>query len=105
MAYKVFPFALLLGLTAVHGMAQPTNQADPLKDFKKRAATFNSVITLPQFELNTNEIRVSLKQTMAVGNAALDRLAALNPKEATFQNTIGALDDINYQIGLTGERL
>ena len=88
----------------VTGLAQTTNQSDGLKEFKKRAASFNSVITLPQFELTTNEIRVALRQTMAVGNAALDRIGSLPPKEVTFENTIGALDDINYQISLTDDR-
>ncbi len=105
MAYKVISLALFLGLTAMTGFAQPTtNQTDKLREFKKRAATFNSVITLPQFEVNTNEIAMSLRDTMAVGNAGLDRIAALKPKEVTFANTIGALDDINYQISLTDDR-
>ncbi len=105
MAYKVISIALLFGvITAISGMAQATNQADALKDFKKRATKFNAVITLPQFELKTNEVRIALKQTMDVGNAALDRIAALKPKEATFENVILALDEINYQISLTADR-
>ena len=105
MACKVISVALLCAaMGVVTGLAQTTNQSDGLKEFKKRAASFNSVITLPQFELTTNEIRVALRQTMAVGNAALDRIGSLPPKEVTFENTIGALDDINYQISLTDDR-
>src|SRR6185503_900007 len=87
------------------GAAQPVNDRDPLQQFKRNAATFNSVISLPQFEMTTNEIRVSVKQTIAAGNAALDRVAALKPREVTFQNTVRSLDDIGYQIGLTDARL
>ena len=89
---------------AYSGMAQPTNQIDRLREFKKRAAAFNAVITVPQFETTTNGLRFALKQTLAVGNAALDRLGALKPGEVTFENTVRALDDIGYQISLTDDR-
>jgi len=85
--------------------AQPVKERDRLHEFKRSATKFNSVITLPQFELKTNEVRVSVKQTIDAGNAALDRVGALKPREVTFQNTAGALDDIGYQIGLTDARL
>ena len=85
-------------------MAQPTNQTDRLREFKRRAAAFNAVITVPQFEMSTNAIRFTLRQTIAVGNAALDRLGALKPREVTFENTVRALDDIGYQISLADDR-
>ena len=89
---------------ACSSIAQPTNQTDRLKDFRKRAAAFNAVITVPQFETTTNGLLFSLQQTIAVGNAALDRIGALKPGEVTFQNTVRALDDIGYQISLTDDR-
>jgi Zn-dependent oligopeptidase len=46
-----------------------------------------------------------VRQTIAVGNAALDRIGALKPGKVTFENTIRALDDIGYQISLTDNRL
>jgi thimet oligopeptidase len=90
--------------TASSIMAQPTNQTDRMREFRKRAATFNAIITVPQFETTTNELRFTLKQTLAVGNAALDRVGALKPGEVTFENTVRALDDIGYQISLTDDR-
>src|SRR5664279_3316155 len=90
--------------TACSSMAQPTNRTDRLKEFRKRAAAFNAVIAVPQFETTTNEMRFTLRQTIAVGNAALDRLGALKPGEVTFENTVRALDDIGYQISLTDDR-
>jgi thimet oligopeptidase len=92
-------------VVACSSLAQPTNQTNRLRDFKKRAAAFNAVITVPQFETTTNDLRFTLKQTLAVGNAALDRLGALKPGEVTFENTVRALDDIGYQISLTDDRL
>ena len=105
MRYSTTSLHLLLGLlTACSSLAQPTNQADLLRDFRKRAAAFNAVITVPQFETDTNTLRFTLKQTLAVGNAALDRIGALKPGQVTFENTVRALDDIGYQISLTDDR-
>src|SRR5439155_15670071 len=98
---------LLVGIaaTAYSALAQPTNSADRLREFKRRAGPFNSVITLPHFELNTNEVRVSVKQTIATGKAALDRIGALKPRNLTFEHTLRALDDLDYEISLTDNRL
>ena len=105
MYWKCILFLLLTLLVAASSsMAQPTKQTDPLKEFEKRAAKFNSVVTLPQFETTTNEIGANLRHTIAVGNAALDRIGALNPPDVTFDNTVRALDDLGHQISLTGDR-
>jgi thimet oligopeptidase len=99
-------WVLLLACLAMAGSAaEPVGPVDRLKEFRKRAAKFDAVIVLPQFELTTNEIRGAVRQTIAVGNAALDRVAALKPRGVTFQNTVRALDDIAYQISLTDNRL
>ena len=98
-------FLLAVFVAATTSMAQPASQPNLLKEFKRRAAKFNSVITLPEFETTTNAIRFDLKQTIAVGNAALDRLGALKPRQVTFENTVRALDDLGYQISLTDDRL
>ena len=76
--------------TASSSMAQPTNQTDRLREFKKRAAAFNAVITVPQFETTTNAIRFTLRQTITVGNAALDRLGALKPARGHLRPTPSA---------------
>ena len=73
--------------------------------FASRAAKFNSVITLPQFEVTTNQVRETVRQTIATGNASLDKVGALKPGQVSFQNTVGALDDVGYQISLTADRL
>ena len=106
MYVKWLPLLLLSVLTTTTAaMAQPTNQADLLREFKRRAAKFNCLITVPQFEVSTNSIRAAVRTTIAVGDAALDRIGALKPREATFENTVRALDDVGYQISLTDDRL
>jgi len=105
MYWKLIPFLVAAVLvTLCPCMAQPTNQTDQLREFRRRAARFNSVITVPEFETTTNGVRFALRQTIAVGNAALDRLGALKPREVTFENTVRALDDIGYNISLTDDR-
>lgn len=106
MRYQVIPLLLLSSVLLAHVcLAQPANPADRLKEFKKRAAAFKAVITLPQFETTTNEIRFNVRQAIAVGNAALDRIGATSPGEVTFENTVRALDDLGYQISLTSDHL
>jgi thimet oligopeptidase len=101
--------ALVLRLAVVvsglFGPAQAASQTDPLYEFKQRAARFHSVIGLPQFEITTNEIGESVRQTMAAGKAALDTIGALKPPKLTFENTVRALDDLGYQVSLTDNRL
>src|ERR1043166_4243051 len=92
---------IMITASAVAQKAPP----DRLHAFKKEAAKFNSVISLPQFELTTNEVRTTVRQTIAVGNAALDTIAAIKTGKANFENTVRALDDIGYQIGLSDNRL
>jgi thimet oligopeptidase len=105
MSWKVIQVIVLLLIPAVlSGLAETSATADPLQDFESRAAKFKSVINLPQFESNTNDLRDSLQRTIMSGNAALDILAGLDPKKVSFANTVGALDDIAYNIGLTANR-
>ncbi len=70
-------------MTTLTSMAQPATSPDPLQQFKKRAAKFNAVISLPQFESTTNEIRASVRLTITNGNASLDTIGALQPRKVS----------------------
>jgi len=85
--------------------AQAPTGADPLRAFEARAARFKSVVQLPKFEVLTNEVHTTLQQTISSGNKALDSIAGTDPKQVTFGNTAGALDNLAYQIGLAANRL
>ena len=80
-------------------------EADALREFQKRAAQYNSVITIPSFETSTNEIQATVVRTMKAGDAALDRVGRVSPREATLQNTLVALDDVDFQLALAANRL
>jgi thimet oligopeptidase len=91
--------------TIVTDAVFPAPAANALQEFQDRAARFNSVVTLPQFEQTTNAVRDALRGTITQGNAALDQIAVVAPQKATFGNTICALDDLGYQTSLTFNRL
>src|SRR6185369_2803203 len=99
---KIIALSLMTGFVGSLGAA-PASAS--LEEFAKRAAKFNAVVTLPQFEVTTNQVRDTLRQTIAGGNAGLDKVGALKPAQVTFENTVGALDDVGYQISLTADRL
>ena len=106
MSWKLFQvLSLLLFPAVLSGLAQTAGGGEALRQFESRAAKFKSVIRLPQFETTTNELRDSLRQTIASGNTALDALAAIDARHVNFHNTVGALDKISYDFGLTANRL
>lgn len=85
----------------------PTTAApiDRLQAFEQRAAQFNSVVSLPSFETTTNELQATVTNTITAGNAALDRIGQLTPRQVIFGNTVRALDDLGFQIGAVANRL
>ncbi|HUI06339.1 MAG TPA: M3 family metallopeptidase [Verrucomicrobiae bacterium] len=105
--FSAIPVLLLAGLltscTSVNRAPAPTS--DALKEFQERAVRFHSVISVPTFETTTNEVYASVTQAIASGNAALDRIGKLGPHEVTFTNTVDALDDLGFQLGLVDNRL
>ena len=76
-----------------------------LAGFQKKAEKFNEVVTVPTFETTTNEIAATLTNTIAAGNAALDRIGGLAPAEVNFANTVRALDDLGFQLMRAANRL
>ena len=87
------------GTPAPH--ATPTN----LVGFQQAALHFKSVISLPELERTSGAIRRTVTETMRRADAALDEIASCSHDKLTFGNTIGALDDLSYDISLTANRL
>ena len=86
-------------------LAVASAQPGSLADFQKKAAQFNSVVTIPTFETTANEVAATAKNIIATGDAALDRIGKLGAQEVNFTNTFIALDDLDYQINLGVNRL
>jgi thimet oligopeptidase len=107
MHWKIFLLAALaVVLTACHSVSQkPVGPAGKLGEFQKRAAKFNSIVSVPVFETTTNEIAATLTNTITAGNAALDRIGGLAPAEVSFANTVRALDDLGFQLMRAANRL
>jgi thimet oligopeptidase len=82
-----------------------SHSAMSLNAFKKQAGQYNAMVSLPDFETTTNAILATLKQTIANGNATLDRIGSQKPGQVTFENTIRALDDAGFQTGLAASRI
>jgi len=99
----------LIVLTACQSTERPGRSTaagyTALGGWQKRAARFNSLITLPQFETTPAAIRQSVSNAIARADAALDRIGALDPKRVSFRETVGALDDLSYGAGATANRL
>ena len=107
MRWNIF-FIFLAGtvLTACRDVKpKPPAASDALKEFQSRAAKYNAVVTIPTFETTPDQIAATVSNTIAGGNAALDRIGKLGAGQANFKNTIVALDDMGFQSGLAGNRL
>ena len=92
-------------MTSIIFAVAADTQPAALADFQKAAAKFNSVVTVPTFETTTNEVAVTVAKTIADGNTALDNIGKLTAAQINFTNTFIALDDVNFLIGRTANRL
>ncbi len=109
MSSKIISFVafavLLTGCGTVKPPQPATAPANALQEFQKRAAQYNSVVSVPSFETTTNEIADTTTNTIATANAALDRIGKLGPSEVTFANAVRALDDLGFQLTQVDNRL
>jgi thimet oligopeptidase len=103
----MYGFAVVLASCSETPQAPPAMSTDhkTLVDFQQEAARFNSIISVPDFETTTNAIALSAKATIDHANAALDEIGRLNPSDVNFNNTLRALDDVNFAISTTQNRL
>jgi len=93
-------------LTACSSVPKPKPiPTGSLEKFQARAAKFNEVVVLPTFETTTNAVQATVETTIRDGNAALDAIGQLKPGEVNFANTMRALDDMGYELGLAENRL
>jgi len=104
----------LLALAAVATSCSNTSSvtaninSDPpktLADFQSAGARFNNVLRLPEFETTPEAVSTSADNAIAAATAALDAVGRLGSGQLRFSNTVGALDDIGFEISGTMNRL
>ncbi|NOG85208.1 MAG: hypothetical protein HND49_15635 [Planctomycetes bacterium] len=67
------------------------------------AEKFDGVMALPYFETTPNELESAVNSTLSKLDTDVQRLKKSLYGRLTFQNTLGVIDDINYEISkLTG---
>lgn len=76
-----------------------------LADFQREGAKFKNVLRLPQFETTAEAVKETAGNTMFVADLALDAIGELGSNQVNFDNTIGALDAVAFQIGGAMSRL
>lgn len=74
-------------------------------EFQTKAAEFNNIVALPDYETSPEAVTRSLENAISKANAALDQMGQLKSAEVTFANTVGALDDIMFEPSVTANRL
>ncbi|MBN2505579.1 MAG: Zn-dependent oligopeptidase [Verrucomicrobia bacterium] len=72
---------------------------------EREAGKFGAVVRVPEFESTPEAVRAAVSDTIARANAALDAIARRPAREATFANTVVALDDIGFESACLGNRL
>src|SRR6266542_2878224 len=73
-------------------------------DFRAAAAKANAVLTIPDWEQTPEAIETSMKDAIAKGNSALDRIGGQDLSKVTFKSTVVALDDLTYQAGIAANK-
>ena len=78
--------------------------SDDWDKFENVAKRHGSMVSLPPFELSPQASLDAVDAAIEVANAKLNAIAKLKPSEMTFVNTIGALDDISFEVSLVANR-
>lgn len=107
MRWQIIPILIMTAtLTACSSLPKPKPiPAGSLKKFEAKAKKFHSVVSLPTFETTPDAVKTTAEKAIRDGNIALDTIGALKPGEVNFVNTIRALDDMGYELGLAMSRL
>ena len=83
---------VVAALTACHSPNEPvgasSNSIKDFADFAGVAAKFKNRLLLPEFETTTNAVLMAGDKAIAEGNAALDAIGRLTPREVTLKNTV-----------------
>lgn len=74
-------------------------------DLENQAKQFNSVLTLPDWETTPAQVSTNADVAIAEANRQLDAIAQVDPTNATFNNTVRALDDVYAKLSQSVHRV
>jgi thimet oligopeptidase len=105
----LFSLCTLAAAHAADPATSPTPQEPTTKlqfgDLQKQAAKFNSLLTLPDWETTPAQVDADSDGAIAEANRGLDAIAQVDPKNATFDNTVRALDAVRAKLSQTEFRI
>ena len=73
-------------------------------EFERLAKRNRTRVALPPFETTPQASLDAITAVIADADARLDTIGIIKPSEATFDNTIGALDDLAFDLSLVANR-
>ena len=91
---------LILALSGILG----ATELKTIGDFQAAATKANRVLSIPDWEQTPQAITAAMKEAIAKGNAALDRIGARDSGKATFDNTIAALENLRADASAVANR-
>ena len=89
----------------VQAAAPTAGSLRTVADLQAAAARNQAVLALPVFESSRAALESAGKASIAEADKKLAALAAQDPAKATFESTVGAMDDIVGEVGLVGSRI
>ena len=78
--------------------------SDDWGDFERLAKSNHTRVALPPFETTPQASLNAVKSAIVAADARLDSIGKIQPSEATFDNTIGALDNLAFDLSLVANR-
>jgi len=73
-------------------------------EFERLAKRNRTRVALPPFETTPQASLDAVNAAIAAADERLDAIGKIRPSEATFDNTIGALDDLAFDLSLVANR-
>ncbi len=75
-----------------------------IDDFQSAAAKADRALAIPDWEQTPEAITNAMKDAIAKANAALDRIGKQDPAKLTFENTVGALEELRAETAAVTNR-
>jgi len=106
-----FRIALIIVAGVVAACSTPKTSPAPKASFSADWAEFERLakrngtrVSLPPFETTPEASLDAINAAIAAADGRFDAIGKIKPSEATFDNTIGALDDLSFDLSLVANR-